>query len=77
MSFSPCYSQHVDLTAGVNPSGGADAEVYGAVPGNPEDPHTQWVLVTNSDNSVRYFSLSFLLFPSTCLFQGGLVTQEY
>jgi hypothetical protein len=35
------------------------------------------VLVTNSDNSVRYFSLSFLLFPSTCLFQGGLVTQEY
>jgi len=56
-------SQLLDLTAGINPIGNSgDARVYGGVPGNPADAHTQWVIVPNSDNSIRYSFLSLLLF---------------
>jgi len=49
-----------NLTAGVNPSNSAtDASVYGGVPGTPADPHTQWVMTTNPDNSVSFSSKAY------------------
>jgi hypothetical protein len=30
------------------------ASVYGGVPGSPTDAHAQWMIVPNSDNSIRY-----------------------
>ncbi|RDW66619.1 hypothetical protein BP5796_09368 [Coleophoma crateriformis] len=44
-----------NLTVGTNPlNSAADAAVFGGgTQGNPEDPHVQWFLIRNSDNSVR------------------------
>ncbi|CZR69743.1 uncharacterized protein PAC_19643 [Phialocephala subalpina] len=48
-----------NLTAGTNPPNTDDAGLYGGVPGDPSDAHTQWVIVPNSDNSIRYSPLSY------------------
>lgn len=48
-----------DLTSGVDPSDNALAEIYGGGPGSPGDPHTQFTIVKNSDNSIRYAPLPF------------------
>jgi hypothetical protein len=65
MSYSsPAHSQLLDLTAGVNPVDNAgNAQVYGGVPGSPTDEHTQWIIIQNSDNSIRYSPLFTLLVP--------------
>ena len=52
------------LTAGIDFL--ATAPVYARVPGSPTDAHAQWVIVPNSDNSIRYSSsLPYYLFLLT------------
>jgi len=47
-----------NLTAGINPPNEL-ASVYGGVPGSAADPHTQWVIVLNSDNSISFSSEAY------------------
>jgi hypothetical protein len=35
------------------------AQVFGGTPGNPSNTYMQWEIQGNSDNSIRYSSLSF------------------
>jgi hypothetical protein len=51
---SSSHSQLPGLTFGADPSDNTLAQIYGAVPGNPGDTHTQFTIVKNSDNSIRY-----------------------
>jgi hypothetical protein len=48
-------SQFLGLVSGPGSGGGA---TYGGVPGNPSDPHTQFTIIQNSDNSIRYACVS-------------------
>ena len=54
------HSLLLDLTEGIDPTNSSNAQVYGGVPGNPADVYMQWVIVANSDNSIRYSSSPFL-----------------
>jgi hypothetical protein len=45
------HSHFLGLVSGPGSGGGA---TYGGVPGNPSDPHTQFTIIQNSDNSIRY-----------------------
>jgi len=49
-----------DLTEGIDPTNSSNAQVYGGVPGNPADVYMQWVIVTNSDNSISFSSKAYL-----------------
>ena len=49
------HSQFLGLASGPGSGGGA---TYGGVPGNPSDPHTQFTIIQNSDNSIRYACVS-------------------
>jgi len=44
------------LVSGPGSGGGA---TYGGVPGNPSDPHTQFTIIQNSDNSIRFQSNAY------------------
>jgi hypothetical protein len=48
-------SKFLVLVSGPSSSGDA---TYGSVPGNPSYPHTQFTIVQNSNNSIRYACVS-------------------
>jgi hypothetical protein len=74
----PAHSQLLDLTEGVNPSENIDAQVYGGVPGSATDEYMQWVIIQNSDNSIRYSSLFIFLAPLAffCSFQMEYLDEK-
>jgi hypothetical protein len=71
---SPSNSHYLGLTAGIDSLTGAP--IYGGVPGSPTDAHVQWMIVPNSDNSIRYSSLCHVLssstFPFCSTFDGAI-----
>ena len=52
----PLSQNSHSLTASLGLEAVVGVAVYGGVPGSPTDAHAQWVIVPNSDNSIRYSS---------------------